>query len=88
MYELNKGCECNRCCHHYVCGMCTTHKAENYSGCDFFMPYLLPFVPFKTFDTETEWRNAWNEAVAAQKNINKIQAEYETKVHNVSGLLE
>ena len=87
-----KECECNSCCHHYVCGMCTTHKAENYSGCDFYMPYLRPAVPLTAYDTETEYRNACNLAVAETKainnKINQAQAEYETLTNNVSGLIE
>lgn len=83
-----KDCECNSCCHHYVCGMCTTHKAENYSGCDFYMPYLRLAVPLTTYATETEFRNAWNLAVAETKSMQKVQAEYDTLENNVSGLIE
>lgn len=88
----SKESECNKCCHHYVCGMCTTHKAEHYEGCDFFMPYLRPSVPLVVYDTETEYRNAWNEAVALhsaiKKSVEGAQAEYETSEHKNSGLIE
>lgn len=88
----NKEQECSRCHHRLVCTMYFTHKSENYEGCDFFLPYLKPAIPLTTYDTETDYRNAWNEAVLAQheinKSIKKAQAEYDTLEHNVSGLID
>ena len=80
--------ECSSCIHQYVCRMTDTHKAENYSGCDFFLPFLKPAVPIQPLKDSVAYRNAWNEAVAAHKLLSQIQAEYDTLENNVSGLLE
>lgn len=80
--------ECDRCCHHYVCGMCTIHKAEHYSGCDFFMPYFKPVFPFVTYETETEFRNVCSQYTTQALIIKKSQEELDTLDHTDSGLLE
>lgn len=89
----SKDQECSRCCHRLVCIMYSTHKAENYEGCDFFMPFIKPAIPLTTYNTETEYRNAWNEVVATQAQIRRsiqkaAEAELDTLTHTSSGLLD
>lgn len=86
--ECSSTQECRSCVHCYVCRMTNTHKAENYSGCDFFLPYLKPAVPLQPLPDSVSYRLAWNEAVAAHKLLSQIQSEYDTQEHSVSGLLE